>query len=186
MTHETDKRAFVEKRLTELNKERMVICARIGQELNAVNRLRLQQQADNLAEEILAMESQLRQIDTSNETNRSDAATYNITITGGQGFVIGNQAMVTQHFSAGDSGSEPTVPPLNSAQLVTLADLTSRYFNLADVRDLCFRLGIDYEDVAGAGKSDKIRELVLMVERNGRSPELITLLKQLRPHVNWD
>lgn len=119
------------------------------------------------------------------ETPQGDT-TYNITITGGQGFVIGDQAVVTQHFSAEDSSSGTAVPPISNAQLVTLTDLTSRYFNLADIRDLCFRLGIDYEDVAGAGKSDRVRELVLMVDRNGRLPELVALLKQLRPHVTWD
>ena len=69
--------------------------------------------------------------------------------------------------------------------LVRLVDQINRYFNLREVRDLCFRLGIDYEDLGGEGKSGQVRELVMVIERNGRLPQLLTLLKKLRDHVNW-
>ncbi len=44
---------------------------------------------------------------------------------------------------------------------------------------------MDYESVAGEEKPSRIRELLLGLGRNGRLPELITLLQQERPNVDW-
>jgi hypothetical protein len=79
----------------------------------------------------------------------------------------------------------PPAQAVDNARLVALADQISRYFDLAEVGDLCFRLGIEFDDVRGERKSDRVRELVKLVERNGRLPEMLSLLQKLRPHVQW-
>ncbi len=34
------------------------------------------------------------------------------------------------------------------------------YFSLAEVRDMCFELDVEYENLAGEGKGSKARELI--------------------------
>ncbi len=71
------------------------------------------------------------------------------------------------------------------ANVVALFEKIDRRFNDSELRDLCFRLNVDYEDVEGREKRDKARELVTMMNRHGRLPELIALAAQLRPKVKW-
>lgn len=111
---------------------------------------------------------------------------YNIHVENASGLVIGDNATVTQHFSGAGTAGGTAIPSVDSARLVALADGVNRYFDLEEVRDLCFRLGVEYDDLGGAGKNGKVRELVTRVERNGRLPNLIALLKQLRSHVSWE
>ena len=61
----------------------------------------------------------------------------------------------------------------------------SRYFNLEEIRTLCLQMNVDYESVAGEEKSSRIRELLLAVARRGRLPELVALVRQERPMVDW-
>lgn len=116
----------------------------------------------------------------------NDRSKYTIHIENATGLAIGDNATVTQHFS--HTGNPPTtdIPFADNAQLVALADGINHHFDLEGVHDLCFRLGIAYEDLDGVGKSGKVRELVKRVERNGRLSTLITLLKQLHPHLSWE
>lgn len=190
------KRAMLQKRLAELNEEWEAVYAQIGRELNEASKLRLQRQADGIEQEIAGLEAQLRLPEGSDESTpaatsvpageQGEAAKYNITITGGQGFVIGDQAAVTQQFPPRADTNPINIPPVDNAHLVALADQISRYFDLGETRDLCFRLGIEYDDVGGEGKSGRVRELVRLVERNGRLPELLPHLQKLRPHVKWE
>ena len=53
-------------------------------------------------------------------------------------------------------------------------------FNLAEIEDLCYRLGVDFEDLGGTGKSGKARELVKYMERRGRLVELDAKVRELR------
>mgnify|MGYP002712995940 CR=1 FL=1 len=69
--------------------------------------------------------------------------------------------------------------------LTELHQLLNQYFNLSEIRTLCLSLNVDYESVAGEEKPARIRELLLGLGRNGRLPQLITLLQQERPKVNW-
>lgn len=47
-----------------------------------------------------------------------------------------------------------------------------RRLSLDGLRTLCFRLGIDYDDLPGDSKAGRARELVLLLERAGRIHEL--------------
>ncbi|MCI0399092.1 MAG: toll/interleukin-1 receptor domain-containing protein [Chloroflexi bacterium] len=48
---------------------------------------------------------------------------------------------------------------------VRLQDVLVRYFNDSELRDLCFELSVEYEELPGEGKRDKARELVAYFER---------------------
>ena len=54
-----------------------------------------------------------------------------------------------------------------------------------ELRTLCFDLDVDYDSLRGQGKDDKIRELIALLRRNGRLPELESRLSVLRPLTNW-
>ncbi len=59
------------------------------------------------------------------------------------------------------------------------------YFNLADLRSLAFKLGIDYETLPhNEKKTEFARELVLYCQRHKLMPELSQSLKELRPRLD--
>ena len=58
-------------------------------------------------------------------------------------------------------------------------------FDDEELRTLCFHLNVDYEDLPGRGRANKARDLISLLERNGRIPQLIEHASQLRPHLIW-
>ncbi len=74
---------------------------------------------------------------------------------------------------------------LDHANLVKLFQKVDRHFNDSELRDLCFQLEVAYEDLAKPGKRDKVRELVTLLDRHGRLPDLTALTTQLRPKIKW-
>jgi hypothetical protein len=66
-----------------------------------------------------------------------------------------------------------------------LRHIITTYFNLGELHTLCFDLNVDYDSLPGAGKGDKARELVAYMERHGRSAELVSACRQLRPNAPW-
>jgi len=60
------------------------------------------------------------------------------------------------------------------------------YFNAGEMRTLCFDLGVDYDDLPGQGKANKARELISYLQRRDRLPELMRMVKQLRPNISWE
>jgi hypothetical protein len=69
--------------------------------------------------------------------------------------------------------------------LVQLRRNMARRMSDAELRDLCFDLQVEYEDLAGEGKSDKVRELLSFLVRRQRIPQLIVVGSQLRPDIPW-
>lgn len=69
--------------------------------------------------------------------------------------------------------------------LVATQELLELHFNLEELNDLSFRLGIAWDNIRGEILSAKCRELVLLLHRNGKMNELIDLARQKRPHVSW-
>jgi hypothetical protein len=59
-------------------------------------------------------------------------------------------------------------------------------FNLSELKDICFDMGINYDDLSGHDKrGDLVRELLAFAERVGRLHELIQVCQQERPHLEW-
>lgn len=64
-----------------------------------------------------------------------------------------------------------------------LLDLATQAYNMDEIRDLCFRLDIDFDDIPGETKKAKLREIITYLKRNGRLADLETDLRQERPHL---
>ena len=89
------------------------------------------------------------------------------------------------------SDSQPALPMTNTPSLppqpfkVHLFDRMSETFNLEGIKNLCFRLGFNYDSLSGDQLDSKIRELILEMERKGRLPDLLAFCTHLYPHVAW-
>jgi hypothetical protein len=68
---------------------------------------------------------------------------------------------------------------------VRLRSVMSDGFNSNELRALAFDLGLDYDDLAGGGKSAKIIELITYFERRGRYGELVQAARAARPELDW-
>ncbi len=69
--------------------------------------------------------------------------------------------------------------------LVQIHDLIEDTFNLEEFRDLCFRLGVKYDNLRGDNLSARIRDLVETMYRRRRLGDLLNFCARLRPHVEW-
>jgi len=76
----------------------------------------------------------------------------------------------------GEVTSEPV-------SLTKLRQILADKFDEDELRDLCFDLRVDYQDLAGAGKRGKARELVAYLDRRGRIHELVIKVYKQRPKV---
>ena len=56
-------------------------------------------------------------------------------------------------------------------------------YNLEEFRDLCFDMQVDYDNLGGEGKRAKARELLLLIYRQDRLPELLEVVAKDRPEV---
>jgi hypothetical protein len=72
-----------------------------------------------------------------------------------------------------------------SNSLTDLHGLLTEYFNLDELRALCFQLGLDYEELRGEVKSARARDLITVMLRQNRLAELADRLKVQRPNVDW-
>jgi len=63
--------------------------------------------------------------------------------------------------------------------------LLAERFSEGELRTLCFDLGIDYDDLPTGGKSDKARDLVDWMARQGQLPALVEAGRLQRPDVSW-
>ncbi len=75
--------------------------------------------------------------------------------------------------------------PLGNGEvnLVQLRRALDDGYNDSELRDLCFELGIDYEDLPGDGQGAKARELVLFAKRHGQIAQLVEHVMRNRPHL---
>lgn len=81
----------------------------------------------------------------------------------------------TQQASPAAANSSNTHPStMTPAQF---NELLREQFNESELKDLCLALKIDYELLPGNSRADKTRELILYLQRRGRVPHLLTLLK---------
>lgn len=75
---------------------------------------------------------------------------------------------------------------LTSQQVrVGLRKLLETHFDLDGLRNLCFDMGIQYENLSGDTLGAKARELILFCERHLRIGELIETGREARPELPW-
>src|SRR5579859_280644 len=78
--------------------------------------------------------------------------------------------------------------PLRSATPIDrkkLRQILTEYFNEDELRELCFDINIDYENLSAGSKAGKARELVAFAERHGKTQELVEQVRTLRPGASW-
>ena len=81
--------------------------------------------------------------------------------------------------------SLPSKPKNKSANLKTLHRSITECFDLSELKTLCLGLSIDFENLSGSNKNDKIRELITYVIRHGQLTKLLEELREERPHQPW-
>ncbi|MCW1969081.1 MAG: NACHT domain-containing protein [Anaerolineae bacterium] len=80
-------------------------------------------------------------------------------------------------------------PPLASSSLPlpmldrkALFNLIFKYFDLDEIKGVCFEMGIEYESLPGDGtRDDKVRGLIQHCDRHNRKHELLHTLRELHP-----
>ncbi len=66
-----------------------------------------------------------------------------------------------------------------------LRTLIAKHFNLSEMSQLIFALGIDEEELGGRNKTEKVQELILYCDRHMRLPDLLAACRAARPRVDW-
>ncbi len=86
---------------------------------------------------------------------------------------------------AQDSGNLLSPTTLTLPQVAVLGRQISKNFNEEELREFCFEIDVDYEDLRGSSKSSKARELADYCRRLGKVPLLWNKLYEYREHVDW-
>ena len=71
-------------------------------------------------------------------------------------------------------------------QLADLRRALDERLSDGELRTLCFDLSIDYDNLPGTTKADKIRELIIYLSRRGNLSLLSTVGKNLRSDIFWE
>ncbi|MFK7803864.1 MAG: hypothetical protein AB8G95_19685 [Anaerolineae bacterium] len=69
-------------------------------------------------------------------------------------------------------------------ELVKLKTILDERFNLIEIKDLCFELGIDYEDLASGGLIEHIQALLIHLENRNEVGRLVSLIAKYRPDID--
>lgn len=101
-------------------------------------------------------------------------------------FVIGAGTLIITILNYRKKQEEPQPPAptilKNEDEQLTLQIIVDN-FNEQELRDLCFELRIDYDNLPFPGKASKARELIGYCIRHGRYEELFTKVREERPHL---
>jgi len=66
-----------------------------------------------------------------------------------------------------------------------LRDILMVHFNQSALEEICFNLGVDYENLPGAEKGGKVRGLIEYFEHRSRYLELVEACRHMRPNAPW-
>ena len=70
-------------------------------------------------------------------------------------------------------------------QLIFLRKQLHALFSISELQILCVDLSIEYEDIPGNTRTDKVRELIDYTLRHGFLNELVAKVRQVRPRAKW-
>ncbi len=84
-----------------------------------------------------------------------------------------------------DNSSDSEIINRHSLDLTTLNKLLIDAFDLQDLKNLCFDLGIEYDTLAHQTRSELSRELINYMKQQKQILKLIVIIVQLRPKTNW-
>ena len=74
-------------------------------------------------------------------------------------------------------------PLVNNMDTKDLSTVLSDNFDLKELKEICFALGIDYDNLSGENKSIKIIEIIGYLKRRSELDKLILLIQKLRPNI---
>jgi hypothetical protein len=77
------------------------------------------------------------------------------------------------------------IEQIDQAMVVKLRDMIVLYFSEEEVKDICFVMNIDYDNLPGEEKLSKTRELLQHCKRRGRVSELTHACNRLYPNTDW-
>ncbi|MCA9925732.1 MAG: SUMF1/EgtB/PvdO family nonheme iron enzyme [Anaerolineales bacterium] len=80
-----------------------------------------------------------------------------------------------------DKKSPKHEPEPNEIDQAALLQRLDKQLNDSELRELCFKLGVDYENLAPGGKRDKARELIAYFVRRGGLETLVDALPSWQP-----
>ena len=60
------------------------------------------------------------------------------------------------------------------------------FFDLGEIQTLCFDLGIDYDELKGENKTERIRELIEVVNKKSLLADLVSLCREAYPNEEWE
>lgn len=66
-----------------------------------------------------------------------------------------------------------------------LIDRVASHFNIDEINQLAFDLGLEPENLTGERRIDRAHALVATLHREVRVMELVAMLKEVRPNVEW-
>ncbi len=76
--------------------------------------------------------------------------------------------------------------PIPTERLRTVRDQMVERFSLSELRDLCFELGLNWDQLAGDTLDGKAIALLERLNRQARLPALLARLHVLHPDVAWE
>jgi len=79
--------------------------------------------------------------------------------------------------------TSPTPEPVN--WVAELRELVNDAFDTNDLHSLCLDLKIDFDEIPGEGEIRKVVELIQILARQQRIPELIENCQRMNPRRNW-
>lgn len=78
---------------------------------------------------------------------------------------------------------ETDCEPDDLATAVQTQTILANHFDLEELKTLCFRLGINFDNLWGEGIEGKARELVAYFQRRRQIPRLVHAIQQYRPDI---
>ena len=69
--------------------------------------------------------------------------------------------------------------------LPQLAQLIVRHFDIAELRELCLIIQVEFDEIHREGKTVTVNELVKFCDRRGLIPQLIEACRHIRSQVVW-
>jgi hypothetical protein len=77
--------------------------------------------------------------------------------------------------------------PKKTPELYRLKELIVQYLSLDELDDLCLKFSMSIEDIEGQmTKDSKTRNLIRLFDRWRRLPELMAVLREIRPETTWE
>jgi hypothetical protein len=73
--------------------------------------------------------------------------------------------------------------PTSTTDVLKLTDLLNDYFSEGDLEDVCFRMGIEWENLRGETRNAKARSLVQYCQRLDIVPRLKDIMRAMRPNL---